>query len=674
MSRIKSNDIRNIALVGHSASGKSMLAEALLVKGKTRPQLGSIQDGSTISDFDEDEKELRYSVDPTVLRTSWRDKEIQIVDAPGSVDFIGGAIAALSAVEAAVITVCATKGIEVVTRKVYELTEKINVPRIFAITKIDGDHARFAETLAAIKETFAPTATCLSVPDTDSGPASAVHNLLTLGDDVSDELKNEAEQLKESIISADDALMEKYFEGEEISAAELEEVYQKALLTGSLVPVLAVSAEKDLGVDALLDAVTLFVPDPLSATCEVVRGEETESWSPDPAGPLAAQVFRVASDPFVGKLSYFRLYQGSLAGGTGVKVNGGQSTEKFGHVALPNGKDQQEVSELVAGQIGVVAKVEGLNVGDTLGDGPIFALPEYPQPMVELAVFPTKQGDESKIGTNIRKISDNDPTFSFEHRSETHEFVISGMGDQQLKVVLGRLKRRYNLEVGTRLPKIPYLETITAKAPGHYRHKKQTGGAGQFGEVYIEISPLTRGEGYVFENAIVGGVIPGPFIPSVDKGVQQALAKGPVAGFPVVDVAVKVYDGKHHPVDSKDIAFQLAGRGAFYDAMEKAKPVLLEPWVEMEIVVQSQFMGDITGDLNSRRGRIQGMDVKGDMQVLNATAPLAEVLSYSSQLKAITGGEGMYSLHGRVYEIMPQNEAQKVVQQVEQAKEDKDKK
>ncbi|NOZ85873.1 MAG: elongation factor G [Deltaproteobacteria bacterium] len=677
MAKMEPENIRNIALVGHSGSGKTMLSEALLFETKKIPKMGSVMAGTTVSDFDDDEKDLKYSVETTVLRTNFKGRELQVLDTPGSVDFIGGVIAALGCVEAAVITVCATKGIEVVTRKVFELTERMNIPRIFVITKIDGENARFQETLAAIKDVFAPTATCLSVPDVQSGPATKVFDLLSLDQNASDELKAEAESLRESIISADDALLEKFFEGEEISEAELQQVYQKALLTGSLVPVLATSAEKGLGIDALAGVITNFVPDPLSTTRQAInpQGEE-ESWSPKPDGPLTAQVFRVASDPFVGKVSYFRVYQGTLTSGSSVKLRGSQGAknEKLGHIALPHGKEQIETQEITAGQIGVVSKVESLSVGDTLGDGPILKPSEYPKPMVELAVFPTKQGDETKLGANIRKIADTDPTFQFMHRKETNEFVISGMGDQQLRVILGRLKKRFNLEVGTKLPTIPYLETITAKAQGHYRHKKQTGGAGQFGEVYIEIWPLERGTGYEFEDAIVGGVIPGQFLPSVDKGVQAAMQKGPVAGFPVVDVHVKVYDGKSHPVDSKDIAFQLAGRGALYDAMEKAKPVLLEPWVEMEIVVPPKFMGDITGDLNSRRGRIQGMDIKGGMQVLHAMAPLGEVLSYSSQLKAITGGEGMYSLKSRVYEIMPQNEAAKVIQKVSQAKEEKEKK
>ncbi|MHC4503641.1 MAG: elongation factor G, partial [Planctomycetota bacterium] len=632
---LEAKDIRNVALVGHTGSGKTILAEAMLVAGGGIKDLGSVEKGTTVSDFTPEEKEMGRSVNLGTLHTQWKGGHVNILDAPGYADFAGMALSALSAADFALITVNASAGIEVTTRKMWDAAGAARCPRAFVVTRLDGENVRFDELLGALKAAFGAAVAPVSIPEGSGSALSGVVDLTDPKAELSGEADSMRQTMMESAISADDELLEKYLEGEEIPTEALQRVMREAIVSGALVPVISVASAKALGVDLLLDFILNYGPTPLDSrpalekTAKGEGGDETqdetddetddeELFAPAAGGPLVARVFKVMSDDYVGKVSFFRVYQGSLSAGSTASFSGGGSA-KIAKIYRFQGKDQEEVPSCGAGEIAATAKIEELAFGMTLLDdakGAALARPRIPNPpMVERAVEPKTRGDEGKISNALRRLADEDPTFGWRQDGETNETVVSGMGDMHLKVMFDRMKRRFQLETTARPPKIAYHETITGTADVRYRHKKQTGGAGQFAEVSIKVTPNERGAGYEFIDDIFGGSIDQPFRPSVDKGIRAKMADGIFAGFPVVDLKVSLYDGKTHPVDSKDIAFQIAGREAIKEAMMKAKPVLLEPVVNMEIAVPSRFMGDITGDISGRRGRIQGMDSLGDMQM-----------------------------------------------------------
>jgi elongation factor G len=663
-------DVRTVALVGHTGSGKTMLAEAMLLACGELKEPGRIESGTTVSDFAPEEKEAARSVNLGVLHGAWKGREIQVLDAPGYADFVGQAVAALSAAETALITVNAVNGIEVTTRKVWELAGSAGCSRMFVITRLDGENAEFDEVLESLRSTFGAACAPVSVPRGTGRALEGVVDLLHPEGELPEGADAMRQSLMESAISADDALLEKYLEGEEVPPEALEGVMRLAILSGELVPVFSVASEKGMGVAGLLDFVASYAPTPLDARPALESGEGALDPSAD--GAFAARVFKVMSDDYVGKVSFFRVYRGSLRAGETVHLPDGE-TAKIPKLYRFQGKEQEEVTSCGTGDIAATAKVEALSFGASIWgepDGPGIARPSTPKPMVERAVEPKTRGDEGKISEALRKLADEDPTFDWRQDPQTKETVVAAMGDRHLKIMLDRMKRRFGLEVTTRPPRIAYRETVTQPADVRYRHKKQTGGAGQFAECAIKVEPAARGEGYEFIDEIFGGAIDQQFRPSVDKGVRQKMAEGVIAGFPVVDLKVRLYDGKTHPVDSKDIAFQIAGREAAKEAVLKAKPVLLEPIVNMEIAIPARFLGDVTGDISGRRGRIQGMDTLGEMQVVKASVPAAEVQTYSTELQSLTGGEGFFTMEFSRYDVVPSNIAQQVIAQQSKKKEE----
>lgn len=659
--------IRNISLVGHSGSGKTMLAEAMLLKGGEISRLGRVSDGTTASDFDIDEKEGKKSVYSSVLHTTWKGRDINILDTPGSADFIGQIYGALSVTELALITVNAVAGIEVGTRKAWELVKQQGCACMFVITRMDAENARFDEVVAALQDTFGTSCTPLMLPVGSGNAFSGVVNLLhphNVPESMQEVVEAQRGVLMESLISGDDALLERYLEGESIAPAELERVFSPVLAERTIIPILCCAAEQDKGVQELLDIIASYAPSPACVKKYICNDlGEISDHTIHLDGPMEAQVFKVMSDEFVGKISYIRVLGGVLkSGDTVVLANSGRPV-KIPKLFRPQGKDQKEINEAEAGAIVATAKVEEFHVGATLvatKDQKPFVMPPYPLPMVSRAVEPKTRGDEAKISEGLRRLADADPTFQVEMNPQTKELVILGIGEQHIGLMLNRLQRR-GVQVSTKLPKIAYRETISGKADIRYRHKKQTGGAGQFAECAIRIEPNNRGSGYEFIDKIFGGVISQPFRQSVDKGIQDKMVEGIIAGYPVVDIKIELYDGKEHPVDSKDIAFQIAGREAVKEAVMKASPVLLEPIVKMEVSVPSKYMGDVTGDISSRRGRVSGMESIGDVQIVRAEVPLAEVQQYSAFLQSVTGGEGSYSIEFLRYEVLPQHLMQSVV-------------
>ena len=666
MAENNAQNIRNVALVGHSGNGKTMLSEAMLLKGGEINRLGRIGDGTTASDFDTDEKEGQKSVQSSVLHTMWKGRDLNIIDTPGAADFVGEVYGALSVVELAVITVNAASGIEVGTRKAWELAQQQGCACMFVITRMDADNAQYDEVVASLQENFGSACTPMMLPVGSGSSFSGIVNLLHPGDipsDLADTVEEQRGVLMESVISGDDALLERYLEGETIPQEELEHVFVQVLVDLSIVPILCCAAESDQGITEIMDFIAGYAPSPGYAAKEVLGDSGAEAHSIDLEGPLEAQVFKIISDEFVGKVSYFRVYSGLVRAGDTVTLAHSGRPVKIPKLFRPQGKDQREVNEAGPGAIIATAKVEEFRVGDTLvasRDQKPFVVPRYPIPMVSRAVEPKSRGDEAKISESLRRLAEADPTFQVEMNSQTKELVISGVGEQHIGLMLNRLQRR-GVEVTTKLPKIAYRETISNKADIRYRHKKQTGGAGQFAECAIRVEPTPRGTGYEFVDKIFGGVISQPFRQSVDKGIQDKMAEGVLTDYPVVDIKVELYDGKEHPVDSKDIAFQIAGREAIKEAVQQATPVLLEPIVKLEVTVPAKYMGDITGDISSRRGRVSGIDSIGNLQVVQSEAPLAEVQQYSAFLQSVTGGEGSYAIEFLRYEVLPQHLMQTVV-------------
>jgi elongation factor G len=663
-------DIRNVLLTGHGGSGKTTLADAMLFATNTVNRRGSVVDGSSFSDFEKEEKEHKHSIYPSLLHMDHLGKRINLIDTPGSPDLIGQAIACLPAVETVVVVVNAVSGIEVVTRRMMDAAKERNLPRAIVINKIDTPDIDLEKLVAQIRDTFGPECLPINLP---AGKGKAVVECLlnNAGESDFDTVRRCHAAMLDQIVEMDENLMEKYLGGEEPDYNALHAPFEKAMDEGHVIPICFADAKVGVGVPEILDTIIKHFPNPLEGNLRPFytgegNDEKSFNYSEDPARPLLAHVFKVTTDPFIGKLAIFRVHQGKATGHTQVIIGRSKKTVKLGHVFHLQGKEHKEIDAIIAGDIGAVAKIDEIHTSDVLHDDhaldPVHLKKEiFPTPMFGLAVNPKSRGDEQKISGALHKISEEDPTFRVNVDRQTHELVIYGLGELHLRLILERLKNR-GLEVDTKPPKIAYKETILAKAEGHHRHKKQTGGAGQFGEVYLKVEPLERGKGFEFADEIFGGSIPGQYVPAVEKGVRDLIDVGILAGYPVQDVKVIVYDGKHHPVDSKEVAFRAAGKYAFKDAFLKAKPVLLEPIVNMEITVPEDKVGAITGDLSGKRGRIQGTDIlPGGMAVITAQAPLAEVMQYQSQLKSVTGGQGSFVMELSHYDPVPPQVQQQIV-------------
>jgi elongation factor G len=669
-------DIRNVVLLGHGNSGKTSLTEAMLHTTGATNRLGSVDDKTSICDYYDEEKEHQHSITSAVVHTNHRGKLLNIIDTPGYPDFIGPAIKAISAAETAVIVISAAAGIETNTRKLFESAAAANMPRVFVVNKIDAENVDLPALVKAIQETFGPQCRCANLPAVDRASVIDCIENQTGESPVADVVKAHTD-LMESVIEADDQLMETYLGGGEISAEKIASVFVNALKAGTIIPILFTNARKEVGVTELLDFIAKYTPSPLDVNpVQLKDGESITGLKPDPAAPLAGLVFRIGFDPRSNmKYSAVRIFSGTIKSDTNLIRNDEKKGIRAGHILKPQGGENKEIDVGLAGDIITLAKTEDFRIGDLVHDGKVagkFDTPAVPEPMFSLALELAAKGDEQRISSALEKLCEEDPCLKVTRDQQTNELVASGLGDLHLRIMLEKLEKRFKLSVTTKEPKIPYRETITAKAEGHYRHKKQTGGAGQFGEVYLRVEPAPRGSDPPLEYSwdIFGASIPGQYEPAVQKGVIDVMQRGVVAGFPLQDVKVSVYDGKYHPVDSKEVAFRAAGKGAFIDAVAKAKPVLLEPIVNIEVTIPIENVGDITGDLSSKRGRVIGQDMlAGNYIVIKAQVPLSEVTQYNSQLKSVTGGRGSYSMSLSHYEVVPPNVQQQIVAQYAKKKE-----
>ena len=683
MPEVQTEAIRNVVLIGNSQVGKTQLAEALLHKAGMINRLGNPQDGNTVSDFEPEEKERQASLFTSVMHLAWKNRHLNLLDTPGYSDFIGSALAAMSVADTAVLVLSAAAGVDIHGPRLFRQAGEMGLARMVVVNRSDAENVDLEMVRTRLTEALGSACRLYTVPVGQGASFSGVVNALTAtGGEALMDVAAAHKELVESIIEADEALMERYLGDEKILPEELGKVLTKALTTGTVVPVLFTSARKEIGTEELLDLIAEDAPNPREAHERAARkGEGDEAadvaLQADPDATLCAQVFKVVSDPYVGRISFLRVLSGTLRTDAMARIGADRRETKFSQILRIQGKDSEPITAAPAGDIVGVPKIDELGIGQTISQGsdPLFVpLVPMPTPMYSLALQPKSRGDEQKISEVLAKSLDEDPTLKTTRDRQTNELVVSGMGDMHVLMLLARMKRRYQVDVDTKPPKIPYRETIAGKAEGHYRHKKQTGGAGQFGEVYLRVEPKPRGEGFEFMDDTFGGSIPKQFLPAIEKGVHEALEEGVIAGYPFHDVLVAAYDGKSHPVDSKEVAFKIAGRNAFRDAVTKAKPVILEPYVDVAITVPDEYLGDITGDLNSRRGRIMGMEAgAGGTQTIKAQVPLAEVAQYNTQLRSITGGQGTYSMEFSHYEPVPAHVQQQIVDAAAKAKqEDKD--
>jgi elongation factor G len=670
-------NIRNVAVLSHSGAGKTSLVEAMLYRAGAIPNLGRVEDGGTVSDHTPEEKRRKISIYTSIHPFTWKGEDFNVLDTPGYADFTGEIRGAQAAADAALVVVSAVSGVSVGTERVWSSSVERELSSLFVINKMDRENADFFRTMADIEATLQGNIAAIQIPIGQAEEFRGIVDLLDMKaytwpdgepqeepvpDEVSGVANEYRDRLIEAIVETDDELMMQYLEDADLDSDELQKAFDKAVRAGELTPVLLTSATRVMGVSLLMDFMVhgvRHVQDhrPLA----VEKGESPELGE---GHPFSARVFKTVVDPYLGKVSLMRVLSGSVKAGSTVKDPNQDADVRVSHLYVPSGKDLNEVKELSAGMIGAITKVEEVRTGDTLCDpANVFQLApiRFPSPVMALALEPKSRGDEDKMSDGLHKLLDADPTLLLERNADTHETVLWGMGHVHLEIAVNALKERFGVEVETQPPAVAYRETIQGSGDARYRHKKQTGGAGQFAEVALRVAPLARGEGFQFDWKVVGGSIPTQFRPSCEKGVRSALESGVLGGFPVQDVQVEVYDGKDHPVDSKDIAFQIAAAQAFKEAMQQAKPALLEPVALLKVRVPDNFTGDVISDLNTRRGRILGMDSEGSVSVVSAHVPMGEILSYSPDLRSMTGGRGVFSLKFDHYDAVPSQVAERVV-------------
>jgi len=681
MADTNTENIRNFLIAGHGGTGKTTLADAMLHVTKVTGRAGSVDDGTSFSDFDEQEKERKISISMSILNASWKGNKLNILDAPGYPEFSGEIQAGVRVAETMLVTVAAGNGLELNSRKAGKTAETLGRARIIVLNKMDGENIDYDALMESLRKAFGANCVPYNLPIGVGASFKGVVSVLDgqATDGLVGDIDSARESLMEAVVETDEELMERYLEGEEIPADQIKATFRKAVAAGQVVPVVHTAAKSEAGVEGLLNAICEIAPSPADLEgVKALKGEEEIELACDASGPAAAFVFKAKTDPFVGKISYFRVFSGTIKGDSAVVLARTGGKLKLGHIFCVQGKENSEINELVAGDIGAVAKLDDLGVGDAIVDNAnVVEFPEikFPVPLVSLAISPKSRDDEKRLSGTLTKLCDGDKTFVAKRNAQTHELVVSGMSTLHLEIMLARMKSQFDVEVETKEPKIAYFEAISGKADGHYRHKKQTGGRGQFAEVYLRVEPTEVGAGLDFVNDIFGGSIPSNYLPAIEKGVRAKMVTGVVAGCPINDVRVSVYDGKFHAVDSSEAAFKMAGGRAFADAFEKAKPALLEPLVNVEITIPSQFMGDVTGNINTRRGSITGMESEGDMQVVRAEIPLSEVMHYSTELRSMTGGQGSFAMEFSRYEVLPQRMMAQVVEklkkeQAEKAEED----
>jgi elongation factor G len=680
--------IRNIALVGHRGTGKTSLFEALLFGAGAITRLGSVAEGTTVSDWDDDEKKRQMSLSAGLAHVDRGGLSFNLIDTPGDSSFLADAIAAIQVVETALVVVNTVLGVQVQTERLWDRADKRGLGRVIFCNMLDRERADFGHALAALQQSFGGQVVAVQLPIGVEHDFNGIIDLLAMkactysGGKATDaeipaDLANEAaaarDKLIDAIASTDDDLAEKYLMEEEITAAELGSAFAAAVATAQLFPVACGSATASVGIDRLFEVLAL-APSPADvAVPAALRGDDQVQLTGDPAKPAVAFVFKTLADPFSGHVNVLRVFQGTLSSDSQMIVTRDGHKERLGQLLKTMGKESKPCDGLVAGDIGAIAKLKDVVTGDTLSaddTGVGFPAIDFPAPLMSFAITAKSKGEEDKVITALRRLSEEDRMLEVHHDDQTGEMIVGGMSQVHVEVTVERMKRRFGVEVELKPPRVPYRETIKGSAKAEGKHKKQTGGRGQFADTWIEVTPQPRGDGFAFVNKIVGGAIPRNFIPAVEKGVRAAMAEGFLAGYPVVDVQVKLYDGKHHPVDSSDMAFQIAGSIGFKAAAEKAQPVLLEPMMNVEITVPDENVGDIIGDLNSRRGRVLGTTPRGHSNVVGAEVPLAEMLSYAPDLTSMTGGRGDYHMELLRYDEVPAHLTQKIVDAARKEKEE----
>jgi elongation factor G len=679
---IEPGKIRNVAVVGHRGTGKTSLVEAMLFQAGAINRLGAVEQGTTTSDWDEDEQRRQMSLAASVCHLEWQGRKINLIDAPGDPGFGGDTVAALRVVEGALVAVSAVMGVEVQTSRVWERAEQLELPRVVFVNMLDRERADFFRALEQLREQLSERCVAVHLPIGSEHELTGIVDLLHMtaytspegqretgpGEipaELADQVAEYREKLLDSVVETDEGLMERYLEGEELGTEEVARALKDAVTRGELFPVACGVATKNLGTTALLDLLVEGVPSPAKRPGAI---------DVDGAG-TAVFVFKTVADPFAGRINLFRVFSGTLSSDSTVVNARSRSKERVGQLLSLQGKDHEQAKEFGSGDIGAVAKLKETTTGDLLLDAERELEPpslDFPEPVMSFAVTPKAKGDEEKVATSLRRLAEEDPTLVLRRDPQTGDQLLSGMSQMHVEVAVDRLKRRFGVDVDLQQPHVPYLETIRKESRARHRYKKQTGGRGQFGDCEIVIEPLPEREGYEFVDEIVGGVIPQSFRPAVDKGIQEAMQHGELAGAPVQGVRVRLVDGQQHSVDSSEMAFKIAGSMAFKDAYQKADPVLLEPIMEVEVTVPDDAVGAVNGDLNSRRGRLQGMEPRGGMTSIKAEVPMAEILTYSQALTSLTGGRGDYHMHFLRYEEVPSHIAQKVIaetkEELEEAK------
>lgn len=680
MQSYSTDHIRNVVLLSHCGAGKTSLSEAMLFTSGAIPRLGRVDDGSSTSDFDPDEVKRKISINLSVLPCEWSGNKVNILDAPGYADFVAGAVAGVAVADAAVIVICAASGIEVGTELTWKMADGRELPRFIFINKMDRENADFNKVVDQVHKRFGRHCVPLAIPIGAHSDFEGVVDLLSMKahkkdkkvEDVPAGLEAQARSMREKLVEAvaelDDDLTLKYLDGQEIAAEELSRVLIQGVKGGKLVPILTGSALQNLGAAQLLDAVCAYMPSPQEAAAVEATSANTqqaESIKADENAPLAALVFMTSADPYVGRVTHFRVYSGSISSNSQIWNSSKAQMERIGQLFMFKGKSQEAVPKIVAGDIGAVGKLTATVTGDTLAvkERPVKLAPiSFPEPIYSVAMHPKTKTDVDKLGTVLPRLAEEDATLRVRKDADTGEVVLMGMGDAHVDVVAERMQRKFGVGVKLEIPKVPYKETVTATVQAEHKHKKQTGGHGQYGHVLIEVEPMPRGSGFEFAERVVGGSVPKNYIPAVEKGVMEGKNEGVLARYPMVDMKVTLYDGSAHPVDSSEISFKIAAAQALKKAMSQGSTVLLEPVMKLKVMVPEGFTGDIISDLNTKRARVMGMIQEGGLQVIDALVPLAEVQRYAVDLRSVTQGRGTYTMEFDHYEEVPSFQAQKIIE------------
>lgn len=679
MSTFSTDKLRNIVLLSHGGAGKTILAEAMLHSAGHTTRFGRVEDGTTVSDFEPEEIRRQSSAQTAILACPWRDHKINIIDTPGYADFRGEVISAARVADAAVVVISCVAGVEVGTVQMWDTANERSLPRIIYISKIDRENADFRRAMDSLTDRFGRECVAVQLPIGAESNFSGVVNLLDPNADIPSDLVADAvqarERLIEAVAEADDDLATKYLEGEEIAQSELIAGLKQGIADGMIIPVLVGSSTSQIGTPEMLDAIVDFLPSPAdvgAASAEQVDGGDV-TLAPDADGPLAALVFKTSADPFVGKLSYFRVYSGAFKSDSQLWNANAAQAERIGQVFIARGKEQTAVPELACGDIGATPKLTSALTGHTIcarDNRLMLEGMEFPNPVYQMAVFPKSQADVDKMTSSLARIVEEDPSLMVTRQPDTLEVLLGGLGDTHVDIAVEKMKNKFGAEMLLQIPKVAYKETIAGRTRVEYRHKKQSGGHGQFGHVWLELEPLPRGAGFEFAETVVGGNVPREYIPSVEKGVAKAMSDGAIAGYPIVDVKATLFDGSYHTVDSSGICFEIAGSQALTKGVQQASPTLLEPIMRVQITVPDDFTGDIIGDMNSKRGRIQGMVPQGNnMTLIEGETPQSEMLRYATDLRSMTQGRGAFTIEFDHYEEVPQHLVERVIQQIKEREE-----